>query len=181
MALTLHSDNELIEACLNGEQQAFAVLVDRYKNNVATVILNMTADRDLTAELAQQTFIRLYRFLNKYRSEASLKTFVIRIAINLTLNELKRRGKRNYEQLEGLGDQLSVSTTFNEEREMINKALQQLKPEHRSVITLRHIEGYSTKECAEMLEIPEGTVLSRLSRAIDAFRTELKKLGYEYN
>ncbi|MCB9245157.1 MAG: sigma-70 family RNA polymerase sigma factor [Flavobacteriales bacterium] len=181
MATPLHSDHDLIEACLNGEQKAYAILVDRYKNNVATVILNMTADRDLTAELAQQTFIRLYRFLHKYRSEASLKTFVIRIAINLTLNELKRKGKRNYETLDGLGEQLSVTSGYNEEREIVNKALQRLKPEQRSVITLRHIEGYSTKECAEMLEIPEGTVLSRLSRAIDSFRTELKKLGYEHN
>lgn len=180
MANPHHSDQELIEACLTGEQQAFAALVDRYKNNVATVVLNMTSDPDLTAELSQQTFIRLYRFLHKYRAESSLKTFVVRMAINLTLNELKRRKHRNFGQLEEASAFIVSSTGYREDKELIQKALQALKPDHRSVITLRHIEGYSTKECAQILEIPEGTVLSRLSRATDAFRIELKKLGYEF-
>ena len=127
-------------------------------------------------DIGQETFIRFYRNLDKFRGESKLGTYLTRIAINLSLNELKSRKRKRWlfpamdedeESKLGYNDE---SFEKNEKREIIQKALKKLKPEFRSVIILRLISGYSVEETAKILNIPAGTVFSRLARA-------QKKLG----
>lgn len=121
-------------------------------------------------DIGQETFIRFYKSLDKFRGDASLGTYLTRIAINLSLNELKRRQrqwkffhpKSNY-KIEDIPD--TDKTTDQEIKEIFRSSIQKLKPKFRAVIVLRLINGYSTQETAQILKIPVGTVLSRLARA----------------
>lgn len=177
------SDSELITEILNGETELFRILVDRYKNTVAGIVMNMVQSKDKAEDIGQEVFVRLYRSLKKFKGDSSLGTYIGRIAINLSLNELKReqkmqqRFKSGYEgiEIESSGNMASDI----ENVELLEMALQSLKPQYRSIIVLRHIEGYSTKETSEIVQLPQGTVLSRLSRGMEKMKKALLKLGYE--
>ena len=143
----------------------------------------MLGETDLSEDVGQETFIRFYRSIKKYRGDAALGTYLTRIAINLSLNELNKQKRTlslffKRDQDEVMFDIPDPNDKFeeNEVKEMVNKALQQLDPGFRSVIVLRLLEGYSTKETAEILELPLGTVLSRLARAQKSLAKILKPL-----
>lgn len=176
-----HTDSELVARVLSGDKQVFTHIVERYKNNIASVIMGMTGNVAMTEEIAQQTFIRTFRFLDKYEGRSTLKTYITRIAINLTLNELKRNQKAERRQVDLESNTLHLIAESQdwEQQEIVHKALRQLDHKHRSVVTLRMIEGYSTRDAAEVLEISEGTVMSRLSRGMTKLKRILTDLGYE--
>ncbi len=165
------SDEELVAAAKKGNQKAFKQLVQRHEERVATTVhamLGQTADAE---DVGQETFIRFYRALGSFRGDSSVSTYLNRIAINLSLNALKRR-KRFFARFQRtddmtLANQHTTSPEYDagEKGHLIQQAILELKPEFRAVIVLRLIEGYSTQETADLLEIPLGTVLSRLSRA----------------
>jgi RNA polymerase sigma-70 factor, ECF subfamily len=177
-------DFEIIASVLAGDVEIFKILVDRYKDMVAGIVMNMVKDKDIANDVGQEVFIRLFRSLNKFKGEAKLSTYIGRIAINLSLNQLKKDQIRN-ERYPGVGDKLNFTDTNGrfddrlEAKEILDKALQQLSPEHRSVITLRYIEGFSTKETSVILSVPEGTILSRLSRGLKHMKKSLRSLGFE--
>lgn len=176
-----HTDGELVARVLSGDQRAFSQIVDRYKDNIASVVMGMTGDVSMTTDIAQQTFIRTFRFLDKFEGRSSFKTYITRIAINLSLNALKARQRdtNRFVDLDRTTMLLPAEEVNREEREIVHRALAQLDDKHRSVVSLRMIEGYSTKETAQVLEISEGTVMSRLSRGMDKMKHILKELGYE--
>jgi len=176
-----HTDGELVARVLSGDQRAFSQIVDRYKDNIASVVMGMTGDVNMTTDIAQQTFIRTFRFLDKYEGRSSLKTYITRIAINLSLNALKgkQRDTERFVDLDKTTMLLPAEVVDQEERQIVHRALNRLDEKHRSVVSLRMIEGYSTKETAEVLEISEGTVMSRLSRGMDKMKHILNELGYE--
>ncbi len=184
MAVNLDLDDlELVERAGKGDDNAFAELVKRYEPAVAKTVVGMLGTSGDADDVGQQVFIRFYRALNDFRGEASLSTYLTRIAINLSLNELKRRKRFSAffarptaaapeSQLMQSDDNESATDT----KEVVNKALQCLEPKFRSVVVLRMIQGYSTKETAEMLDLPMGTVLSRLSRAQEKLKELLKHI-----
>lgn len=176
-----HTDGELVARVLSGDQRAFSQIVNRYKDNIASVIMGMTGDVNMTTDIAQQTFVRTFRFLDKYEGRSSLKTYITRIAINLSLNALKgkQRDTERFVNFDKTTMLLPAEEVDREERQIVHRALNRLDEKHRSVVSLRMIEGHSTKETAEVLEISEGTVMSRLSRAMDKMKHILKELGYE--
>jgi len=121
--------------------------------------------------------------LGDYRGEAALGTYLTRIAINLSLNELKRRQRMNLFFFRPAADSPGLDLKDEQNRQdeydtkqAVHHALQQLEPKFRSVVVLRMLQGYSTKETAEILKLPLGTVLSRLSRAQDKLKELLKYL-----
>jgi len=131
-------------------------------------------------DVGQETFIRFYKSIDRYRGDAGLKTYLTRIAINLSLNEIKKRN-RAYSRFERINDShLSNSDIGKDERdaidtrEIVNRALQELNPKYRSVVILRMLQGYSTKETSQILKIPQGTVLSRMARAQAKLKEILK-------
>ena len=165
------TDQEIIKAVKNGNDQAFREIVQRYEARVAATIIGMLGKCPEADDVGQEVFIRFYKSIDKFRGDASVGTYLTRIAINLTLNELKKR-KRKWalfgEMSSNKNNEMAgpeLSKPFDEEREIIQCALQKLEPKFRSVVVLRLMEGYSTKETANILKVPEGTVLSRLARA----------------
>lgn len=179
------SDQQIIEEILDGHHQKFRILVDRYKDQVAGIVMNMLKDSDLAHDVGQEVFIRLFRSLQNFKGEAKLSTYIGRIAINLSLNELKKI-KKNQDRMvhDDLKlERIKVESGSNqmEAKELLSMALNALTPEHRAVITLRYIEGFSTKETSDILQVRQGTVLSRLSRGLDIMKAKLKTLGFETN
>lgn len=180
MHVTAATDAELVQGARNGDRAAFHALVVRHESKVAGIVRGMLGDVAEAADVGQEVFIRFYRSLGDFRGEASVGTYLGRIAINLSLNALKGRQRRlSRLAVEGaeamtVGDQ--EEEMRREAREVVAKALELLEPEFRAVVVLRLIEGYATKEAADMLGLPQGTVLSRLSRGQEKLKGIIEKL-----
>jgi len=177
------SENELVKASLDGDKQAFGEIVTRYQNMVARTVKSMLGDSVFSEDIGQEVFINLFYSLPEFRGEAKLSTYIQKIAVNLTLNEIKRR-KRFLSIFSQKGNnemhEFEVEDHDTQERkeasEIVNKALMAIEPKFRIIVTMRMLQGYSTKETAEILDLPIGTVLSRLSRAQDQLRNILTKI-----
>jgi RNA polymerase sigma-70 factor, ECF subfamily len=176
-------ENELIKASINGDKLAFSEIVDRYQKMVARTVKGMLGDSVFAEDIGQEVFIKLYYSLPEFRGEAKLSTYIQKIAINLTLNEIKRR-KRFFSMFSQKGNsemfEFEVADIDDQERrdatEIVNRALMSLEPKFRVIVTMRMLQGYSTKETAEILNLPLGTVLSRLSRAQEQLKGVIEKL-----
>ena len=176
-------ENKLVRAALEGDKQAFGEIVTRYRKMVARTVKSMLGDSVFAEDIGQEVFIKLYYSLPEFRGEAKLSTYIQRIAVNLTLNEIKRR-KRFFSMFSQKGNnemyEFEVADHDTEERreasEIVNKAMMKMDPKFRIIVTMRMLQGYSTKETAEILDLPLGTVLSRLSRAQEQLRNILGKL-----
>jgi RNA polymerase sigma-70 factor (ECF subfamily) len=173
----------LVQLVKQGEEAALAELIRRYRRMVARVVIGMLGDTPEADDVGQETFIRFWNSIETYRHDAKVSTFLTRIAINLSINELKRRKRRLewvgvlYENEGNLIKDNDIDAYGqSDEQERITKALAEIEPDHRKVVILRLVEGYSTKETALMLDIPLGTVLSRLSRALEKLRIAMNKL-----
>lgn len=161
---------------MRGDDQAFRVLVERYENRVAATVIGMLGPGDEADDVGQETFIRFYRAMGNYRGDAKLGTYITRIAINLSLKALKKR-QTWVKRFVSRDDEATVvpepahdgqrDVETRSRAELVHRAVGSLKPEHRAVVVLRMLEGYSTRETAELLDVPQGTVMSRLSRALE--------------
>ncbi len=169
-------DEELIEKSKAGEMAAFKMLVTRHEGQVAGVIRTLLGPTPEAEDVGQEVFIRFYDSLKKFRGESKLSTYLVRIAINLSLNELKKRKRTNsrYASIEAAEGIKGIEDTLDL-KEHLQYAFETLDPEFRAVATLRLVEGYSTEETAGILEIPIGTALSRLARAQQKLRLSLTK------
>lgn len=184
-------DITLLNEVTNGNTDAYKIIVERYRQQVARTVIGMLGNCDEADDVGQEVFIRLYRSADKFKGDSSLGTYLTRIAINLSLNALKKQKRqRLYSSFtQGKdGDKRdfiqNIPNHDNEHeaadtQELVQMALSKIDIKFRSVIVLRMLEGFSTKETAETLNLPLGTVLSRLTRAQDKLKIELKKLGYE--
>jgi len=192
-------DEILLRRAREGDERAFAAIVDRYEARVAATVIGMLGPGDEAEDVGQETFVRLFRSLERFRGDSSLGTYLTRIAMNLCLTTLRKRKRwrSRFVSVDGLPDGaeqrrlparpgLEIITGDSDEeplrrmeraeqRERVHRALAQLNPEHRAVIVLRWMDGQSTREAAAVLGVPEGTVMSRLSRAMDRLAVILKE------
>lgn len=174
----------MVEAAQNGNNDAFKILMEMYEPKVAATIIGMLGKCSEAEDIGQETFMRFYKSLKRFKGESSVGTYLIRIAINLSINELKRRQRRakfflvsskpeiEMESFPAKPSLLSPNPEEEETKVIVRQAIQQLAPKFRSVIVLRLIDGYSTNETARILKLPIGTVLSRLARG----QMKLKKI-----
>ncbi|HOM41317.1 MAG TPA: RNA polymerase sigma factor [Bacteroidales bacterium] len=176
-------DMELIKASLQGDRLAFGEIVNRYKSMVARTVKGMLGDTVFAEDLGQEVFIKLYNSLSEFRGESKLSTYIQKIAVNITLNEIKRRKRflSMFSHSDGSEiHEIDIPDTDDEERidarELVTKALQMVEPKFRVILMMRLLQGYSTKETAEILGLPIGTVLSRLSRGQEQMKKILKGL-----
>jgi RNA polymerase sigma-70 factor (ECF subfamily) len=176
-------DADLLRLARTGDDQAFGVLVTRYESAVAATVVGMLGPGDDADDVGQETFIRFHRSLDRFRGESSLKTYLVHIAMNLSINALRSRRRS---LLRFISRDETEHTDFPEPRlgpdgevdatelnEHVRAAVARLGEKHRAVVVLRLFQEYSTRETADILGVPEGTVLSRLSRAMKELQTYL--------
>ena len=174
-------DPTLVLRCREGDRHAFEQLVRRYQRPVFNVALRMLRDRQDAMDVAQTTFLKAFEHLGDYDPTFRFYSWIYRIAINETLDALGAR-----KPLTGL-DGEEVDGTPGPERQAdgeqtrraIEDALMQIKPEQRSVITLRHFMQLSYEDMADILQLPEKTVKSRLYSARQALRERLLQRGVD--
>jgi RNA polymerase sigma-70 factor (ECF subfamily) len=171
----------------NGDLEAYDELVRRYQERIYNIIYNMTANRDVTDDLAQETFIKAFRAIKSFKGDSSFYTWLYRIAINKTLNHIKNRKEGVSMSLNNLDfnvenhpDLISLindktplrEINLNEIQEKLNIALLKLSEKHRLVVVMHDVEGMSHDEIAKILDCNSGTVRSRLFYA----RQQLQQL-----
>ncbi|MBN2709285.1 MAG: RNA polymerase sigma factor [Calditrichaceae bacterium] len=172
------NEKALIRKVLNGDRNAFGKIVREYEPVVAATVYGMVGRCPEAEDIGQEVFIRFYNALGQFRGDSTIKTYLTRIAINLSLNELNRRKRRKQLFETSVSEKINdikepEETSWKEDKEIINKAMEMLDEKYKSVLILRLINGYSTREAAQILKLPEGTVLSRLSRAQEKLKSML--------
>ncbi|NWF90824.1 MAG: RNA polymerase sigma factor [Ignavibacteriaceae bacterium] len=175
------SDLELVDLVRNENSRvAFNEIVRRNKSRISYTVFGFLGNSDDAEDIGQEVFIRFLKNINNFNGMYSLSSYLVKIAVNLSLNELRRRKIRKFFSFDKmLEDGIEISSsakidTINENKMLIQEALENLSDKHRSVIVLRLIDEYSTEETAQVLDLPVGTVLSRLARAQDKLRDLLK-------
>ncbi len=174
------ADLRLVEQVRAGHVAAFDQLVLRYRERVYGVIYNLTSNREDAADLTQDTFIKAFQSIGRFKGHSSFFSWTYRIAINATLSHLRRNRMRRFFSLEKMVEedrnaellQILVTqaahgkeTVLKELQEKLNEALQKLSFKHRTVITLFEIDQLSHQEIADIMECSVGTVRSRLHYA----------------
>ncbi len=179
------ADKELAARVKAGDTAAFTMIVDRYKVRLFNVIYRMLQNREEAEDILQETFLRVFREKERYDPTYAYSTWIYTIALNLCRNELKRKKKfrffgidlikddRRY-AVEGGGNKNCLSST-------LEKAIASLPVRYRTVFLLREVNELSYEEMSESLEIPLGTVKSRVNRARLMLRKKLKpKIEEQY-
>jgi len=182
-------DHELVQAVLDGDGTAYRGLVERYQGRIYSVCFGMVRNPEDARDLAQEAFVKAYQNLSRFRLQASFYTWLCRIAMNVSIDHLRRQKVRKAELFEdgvatrGQGGVLSLGHGREDPgrnlerkrlREQLAAALDDLPEDQRQVIVLREIEGLAYKEIAEVMSIPEGTVMSRLYYARKKLQAALK-------
>ena len=178
-------DASLVERFLDGDIQAFGTIVERYQRRLYSVAYRMTGNHHDAEDLSQQAFLNAYASLSGFRRGASLYTWLYRIAFNVSVTHRRRRkpvlsveqaretsGDEPTDDQAGPGERLEQE----ERRRLVQAAIGRLSDEHRSVLILREIDGCCYETIAEILELPIGTVRSRLHRARLQLKEELKQV-----
>jgi len=178
----MYPDKELIALCRKGDQLAIRKLVEKHQRQVRATVVGMLGETAEAEDVAQEVFIRFFNALSNFKGDAKPSTYLTRIAVNLSLNEIKRQQRKNrwlvFFQKEEKINQIEDKTANpdrQDTKELVHRALQLLEPEFRSVIVLRMLDGYSVKETAEILKLPNGTVASRLARGQNKLKIILNK------
>lgn len=173
-------DRVLVERAQEGNCAAFDTLVVKYSPRLYSLIYHMTSHREDTHDLLQEVFARAFRNLRSFRGQSGFYTWIYTIAVNLTLNFLKRRNRRHNISLDDIdsgvqndGEFLELTATSDPVRETglrelqrhLNEALQKLSEDHRAVVTMFDIQGMPHADISRILGVSEGTVRSRLHYA----------------
>ena len=184
----LEGEPGLIERCREGDTGAFDEIVALHQNRIYNLCYWMLNDPDDASDAAQDAFVRAYRSLGHFRGECAFGTWLHRIAVNVCLDASRRR-KRTPTPFSTLesddeptreqeptapGDAPHEISNRHERRRAVHEAMLELSEHHRTVLVLLDIEGHSYEEAAAMLELPLGTVKSRLNRARLALRDKLE-------
>jgi RNA polymerase sigma-70 factor (ECF subfamily) len=178
------TDEELIiEFQKNGNEKAFEILIQRFKNQLINYVYRFLGDYDSCVDVVQEAFIKVYRYKDNYSSVAKFSTWVYTIAGNLARTEYKRKRRRNLFSINSYGEENKtyeipdesfrpdVAVDANIKREIIQKALLKILDSYREAVILRDVQELSYEEIAEILGIEVGTVKSRINRG----RAELQK------
>jgi len=177
------SDQEIVALARGGREAAYRELIRRYERPVFSLIYRMVRDRALAEDLSQDTFVKVLNALDSYRPEYKFSSWIFKIANNVAIDQLRRRelntlsldgapDARTAEDIEATAlqatDRAETPLAELESRELgalIEEAVARLRPEYRSCILLRHVEGRSYEEIAETLDLPLGTVKTYIHRA----------------
>lgn len=183
------TDLQLLRKVRNGDRAAFDLLVVKYQSRVASIISRYVYDSQEVMDLTQDTFVKAYRAIDRFRGDSAFYTWLYRIAVNTAKNFLEARGRRpqgsadvadaeNFDDGGRLRDVASPEKLLQREQlqQALNTAIAGLPEELRSAFLLREYDGLSYDDIARILECPIGTVRSRIFRARDAVDRHLGPL-----
>jgi RNA polymerase sigma-70 factor, ECF subfamily len=188
--LTVADEGELVSRAQSGDNEAFAELVGRYQNKIYRLARNITQSNEDAEDVLQETFLKAYSHLDGFQRNSKFYTWIVRIAVNESLMKLRKRKSDRTVPLdepldtgeESVAREIAVWDDNPEQRysreemqEILDEAVESLKPDFRTVFMLRDIEELSTEETAEALDISIPAVKSRLLRARLALREKLTR------
>ena len=186
-------DQQLVARTQSGEAAAFDTLVVKYTPRLYGLVYNMTSNHEDTNDLLQDVFAKAYKAIRGFRGKSSFYTWIHSIAVNMTLNFLKKRGRRYHLSLDDVDAavqndkeflELTASSSpvreadLSELQRRLNEAMMKLSEEHRAVVTMFHIQGMPHAEISKILNVSEGTVRSRLfyaNRQLQNYLDEFRK------
>jgi RNA polymerase sigma-70 factor, ECF subfamily len=191
------SDQEVVLMARAGREAAYRELIRRYERPIFALLFRMVRDRELAEDLSQETFVKALNAIESYRPEFKFSSWIFKIANNAAIDHLRRReldtlsldGSPHAETPEAMqatalqiGARQESPLDTVEAKELggaIELAIGRLRPEYRSCILLRHVEGRAYEEIAEMLDLPLGTVKTYIHRARNELRQALAHLKEE--
>jgi RNA polymerase sigma factor (sigma-70 family) len=189
----LPDDETLVRLTQSGDTRAFDNLWHKYSPRIYSLIYNMTANHEDSNDLLLEVFAKAYRSINGFRGKSSFYTWIHAIAVNMTINFVKKRGRRFQMSLDDLDANVQNDKEFidltaantpvrevdlSELQQRLNEAMMKLSVEHRAVVTMFDIQGMAHAEIAKILGIPEATVRSRLfyaHRQLQNYLEEFRK------
>jgi len=183
-------DEELIQRVQNGDQNAFGLLVRKYEHKVGFVIARYISDTHEVEDVAQETFIKAYRAIHRFRGDSAFYTWLYRIAVNTSKNYLVSQKRRppdsdlEASEIESTGigrvmhdiDTPEAGALSREIAQTVTDTLHRLPEELQQALELRELQGMSYEDIAEQMRCPLGTVRSRIFRAREAIDKELRPL-----
>jgi len=182
------TDRELVALSQQGDLAAYNELIQRYHKKIYALVYNMTSNKEDAEDLVQEVFFKAYSALKRFKGDSSFYTWVYRIAVNRTINFVKKRKKRTGISLDDVDGgverdpayvELSAKespfrdATLSELQEKLNGVLQKLSEKHRAVVVMHDIQGVPHEEIAQLLGVSSGTVRSRLFYARQILQAEL--------
>jgi RNA polymerase sigma-70 factor, ECF subfamily len=191
------TDPELVTFARGGSEGAYRELLERYQRPVFSIVYRMVRDREQAEDLAQETFVKVFNNIERYDPRYKFSSWIFKIASNLAIDAMRKKelstvsidGSRNASNNEEIeASQITVVSRDEnpEERleakqlgEEIERAIGTLRPDYRTAILLRHVEGRPYEEIAEIMEIPLGTVKTYIHRARTALKESLAHLRVE--
>ncbi|SDH75821.1 RNA polymerase, sigma subunit, SigW [Aneurinibacillus thermoaerophilus] len=182
------TEQRIIQRAKNGDRDAFAELVDLYKDKIYHVSYRMLGNRQEAEDVAQETFLRVYANLDSYDPKYKFSTWIYRIASNLSIDVIRKRKKNLSIDAEITGadgvdwhDRLADTSKGPEEevltdelQEEVQGAIMGLSPKYRVVMLLRYIENLSLQEISEVVQLPVSTIKTRIHRGREALRKKLR-------
>lgn len=168
-----------IQKALNGDEQAYQAILERYQRGIYNLIFQMVKNREETEDLVQETFIKAFRALDSYNEQYAFTTWLYKIAYNNCIDSIRKRKLKTspldkpIQTREGeVQQQIRDDSTspehhylYAEKKKILDDCIQKLPEAYREVIMLRHQEDRSYEEIAEMVQVPLGTVKARIFRA----------------
>jgi RNA polymerase sigma factor (sigma-70 family) len=186
-------DQQLVARAQSGDAGAFDQLVVKYTPRLYGLVYNMTSNHEDTNDLLQDVFAKAYKAVRGFRGKSSFYTWIHSIAVNMTLNFLKKRSRRFQLSLDDVEASIQNDKEFleatassspvreadlSELQKRLNEAMMKLSDEHRAVVTMFHIQGMPHAEISKILRVSEGTVRSRLfyaNRQLQNYLDEFRK------
>ena len=184
------TEQELIHSARKGDSMAFGELMQAHQDKIYTLCYRMTGNAEDAADLTQEVFLSAWRSLSRFQEQSSFGTWIYRMATNASIDFLRREKRRQVLSMTMEEDSEERQAQVPDERYSPHRLLEQkearqavadalaaLSPEHRQVLVLREMEGLSSQEVGQLLDLEEGTVKSRIARARLALRDFLIKSG----
>jgi RNA polymerase sigma-70 factor (ECF subfamily) len=189
MAPSQQSDQQLVERVQKGDNRAFDLLVLKYQHKIFSLISRYVRDTNEIQDVAQETFIKAFRALPKFRGDSAFYTWLYRIAINTAKNYLVARRRRppasdiDIDDAEYYDAETPLRSIENPEnalygeelKRVVENAISELPEDLRAAVTLREFEGLSYEDIADVMECPVGTVRSRIFRAREAIDKQIQQ------
>ncbi|HSL17573.1 MAG TPA: sigma-70 family RNA polymerase sigma factor [Methylomirabilota bacterium] len=186
MSFDQASDEQLVRLAVDGDEDAYGLVVRRYQRRLTAFLAQLVGDLEIARELSQETFVRAWSALERFNPSYRFSTWLFRIGHNLAIDHLRRRRLTtvSLQRTDQEGEEVEIVVEDDtkdplghfENRELavsLKRAIEDLRPEYRELVLLRHFAGLSYQEIADLKDMPLGTVKNKLFRAHTVLRNAL--------